>query len=298
MALEVEIDKHSGFCGGVIRAIGRAERFLADSPGRKLYSLGAIVHNEAELKRLGEKGLVTVTLEDLRGIEDPGSETLLIRAHGEPPETYAFAKSIGIKVTDCTCPVVLKLQESIREAWERLNPLGGQVIIFGKVGHAEVLGLLGQVDGDAVVVENLDMLRLALQNGEIRTDVPLEIFSQTTKSPAEYSGICEELSGRAQAGIKVHQTICSQVASRHEQLSEFARRHDVIIFVSGASSSNGKVLYELCKSINPRTFHIASPQETDPSWFRPGDKVGICGATSTPRWLLEDAARHIEGTTL
>lgn len=298
MALEVEIDKHSGFCGGVIRAIGRAERFLADSPGRKLYSLGAIVHNEAELKRLGEKGLVTVTLEDLRGIEDPGSETLLIRAHGEPPETYAFAKSIGIKVTDCTCPVVLKLQKSIREAWERLNPLGGQVIIFGKVGHAEVLGLLGQVDGDAVVVENLDMLRLALQNGEIRTDVPLEIFSQTTKSPAEYSGICEELSGRAQAGIKVHQTICSQVASRHEQLSEFARRHDVIIFVSGASSSNGKVLYELCKSINPRTFHIASPQETDPSWFRPGDKVGICGATSTPRWLLEDAARHIEGTTL
>ena len=298
MALEVEIDKHSGFCGGVIRAIGRAERFLADSPGRKLYSLGAIVHNEAELKRLGEKGLVTVTLEDLRGIEDPGSETLLIRAHGEPPETYAFAKSIGIKVTDCTCPVVLKLQKSIREAWERLNPLGGQVIIFGKVGHAEVLGLLGQVDGDAVVVENLDMLRLALQKGEIRTDVPLEIFSQTTKSPAEYSGICEELSGRAQAGIKVHQTICSQVASRHEQLSEFARRHDVIIFVSGASSSNGKVLYELCKSINPRTFHIASPQETDPSWFRPGDKVGICGATSTPRWLLEDAARHIEGTTL
>ncbi len=296
MALEVEIDRHSGFCGGVIRAIGRAERFLADSPGRKLYSLGAIVHNEAELKRLGEKGLVTVTLEDLRDIEEPGSETLLIRAHGEPPETYAFAESIGINVTDCTCPVVLKLQESIREAWERLNPLGGQVIIFGKVGHAEVLGLLGQVDGDAVVVENLEMLRLALQKGEIRTDVPLEIFSQTTKSPAEYSGICEELSGRAQAGIKVHQTICSQVASRHEQLSEFARGHDVIIFVSGASSSNGKVLYELCKSINPRTFHIASPEESDPSWFRPGDKVGICGATSTPRWLLEDAARHIEGT--
>ena len=162
MALEVEIDKYSGFCGGVIRAISRAERFLAASPGRRLYSLGAIVHNEAELKRLGEKGLVTVTLEDLRGIENPGSETLLIRAHGEPPETYSYAESIGINLIDCTCPVVLKLQKSIREAWERLHPQGGQVIIFGKVGHAEVLGLLGQVGGDAVVVEDLGMLLEAL----------------------------------------------------------------------------------------------------------------------------------------
>ena len=295
MALEVEIDKYSGFCGGVIRAISRAERFLATSPGCRLYSLGAIVHNEAELKRLGEKGLVTVTLEDLRGIENPGSETLLIRAHGEPPETYSYAESIGINLIDCTCPVVLKLQKSIREAWERLHPQGGQVIIFGKVGHAEVLGLLGQVGGDAVVVEDLGMLLEALQEGEIRTDVPLEIFSQTTKSPAEYSGICDELSRRAQAGIKVHRTICSQVASRHEQLSEFAAAHDIIIFVSGVSSSNGKVLYDLCKSINPRTFHISDPDETDPSWFRPGDRVGICGATSTPRWLLEDAAGHVAG---
>ena len=295
MALEVEIDKYSGFCGGVIRAICRAERFLAASPGRRLYSLGAIVHNEAELKRLGEKGLVTVTLEDLRGIENPGSETLLIRAHGEPPETYSYAESIGINLIDCTCPVVLKLQKSIREAWERLHPQGGQVIIFGKVGHAEVLGLLGQVGGDAVVVEDLGMLLEALQEGEIRTDAPLEIFSQTTKSPSEYSGICDELSRRAQAGIKVHRTICSQVASRHEQLSEFAAAHDIIIFVSGVSSSNGKVLYDLCKSINPRTFHISDPDETDPSWFRPGDRVGICGATSTPRWLLEDAAGHVAG---
>lgn len=295
MALEVEIDKYSGFCGGVIRAISRAERFLATSPGCRLYSLGAIVHNEAELKRLGEKGLVTVTKEGLRDMEDPRNETLLIRAHGEPPETYSYAESIGINLIDCTCPVVLKLQKSIREAWERLHPQGGQVIIFGKVGHAEVLGLLGQVGGDAVVVEDLGMLLEALQEGEIRTDVPLEIFSQTTKSPSEYSGICDELSRRAQAGIKVHRTICSQVASRHEQLSEFAAAHDIIIFVSGVSSSNGKVLYDLCKSINPRTFHISDPDETDPSWFRPGDRVGICGATSTPRWLLEDAAGHVAG---
>ena len=295
MALEVEIDKYSGFCGGVIRAISRAERFLATSPVSRLYSLGAIVHNEAELKRLGEKGLVTVTKEGLRDMEDPRNETLLIRAHGEPPETYSYAESIGINLIDCTCPVVLKLQKSIREAWERLHPQGGQVIIFGKVGHAEVLGLLGQVGGDAVVVEDLGMLLEALQEGEIRTDVPLEIFSQTTKSPSEYSGICDELSRRAQAGIKVHRTICSQVASRHEQLSEFARGHDVIIFVSGVSSSNGKVLYDLCKSINPRTYHISAPDETDPSWFRAGDRVGICGATSTPRWLLEDAAGHVAG---
>ncbi len=295
MALEVEIDKYSGFCGGVIRAISRAERFLATSPGCRLYSLGAIVHNEAELKRLGEKGLVTVTKEGLRDMEDPRNETLLIRAHGEPPETYSYAESIGINLIDCTCPVVLKLQKSIREAWERLHPQGGQVIIFGKVGHAEVLGLLGQVGGDAVVVEDLGMLLEALQEGEIRTDVPLEIFSQTTKSPSEYSGICDELSRRAQAGIKVHRTICSQVASRHEQLSEFAAAHDIIIFVSGVSSSNGKVLYDLCKSINPRTYHISAPDETDPSWFRAGDRVGICGATSTPRWLLEDAAGHVAG---
>ncbi len=295
MALEVEIDKYSGFCGGVIRAISRAERFLATSPGCRLYSLGAIVHNEAELKRLGEKGLVTVTKEGLRDMEDPRNETLLIRAHGEPPETYSYAESIGINLIDCTCPVVLKLQKSIREAWERLHPQGGQVIIFGKVGHAEVLGLLGQVGGDAVVVEDLGMLLEALQEGEIRTDAPLEIFSQTTKSPSEYSGICDELSRRARAGIKVHRTICSQVASRHEQLSEFAAAHDIIIFVSGVSSSNGKVLYDLCKSINPRTYHISAPDETDPSWFRPGDRVGICGATSTPRWLLEDAAWHVAG---
>ena len=330
MALKVEIDRHSGFCGGVIRAISRAERFLEESPGRKLYSLGAIVHNEAELSRLGEKGLVTVTKEDLREMEDPCNETLLIRAHGEPPETYSYVESLGINLIDCTCPVVLKLQQSIRAAYDRLNavasersdsgslrgtslshprgcrgvvdicpkstvkPMPGQIIIFGKVGHAEVLGLLGQVGGDAVVIESMEMLLSALEDGTIRTDVPLEVFSQTTKSPFEYSVICKVLSERATAGLTVHDTVCSQVASRHEQLSQFAREHDVIIFVSGASSSNGKVLFNLCRSINPRSYHISSPEETDPSWFRSDDFVGICGATSTPRWLLEDVARHIE----
>ena len=301
MALSVEIDKRSGFCGGVIRAISKAEEFLDANPGKKLFSLGAIVHNEAELERLGRKGLVTISKEDIGNIPSPSSETLLIRAHGEPPSIYELARKIGINVIDCTCPVVLKLQQNIREAHRRLKigvagsggSTNGQVLVFGKVGHAEVLGLLGQVGGDAVVIENMDMLLTALEDGTIRTDVPLEIFSQTTKSPTEYSQICAVLSERAQAGLTVHNTICSQVASRHEELSSFAQSHDIIIFVSGASSSNGKVLCDLCRSRNTRTYHISSPEEIAPSWFRPDDKVGICGATSTPRWLLEEVAEAI-----
>lgn len=293
MAIQVEIEKHSGFCGGVIRAIGRAEKFLEESPGRILYSLGDIVHNEAELRRLGEKGLVTVDKDGLMNIPDPSSETLLIRAHGEPPQTYSLAQKLGLTVIDCTCPVVLKLQKSIREAYERVKPAGGQIVIFGKIGHAEVLGLLGQVCGDAVVIENMPMLLSALEDGSIRTDKPLEIFSQTTKSPVEYSEICKVLESCPGAGLQVHNTICSQVASRHEELADFALRHDVIVFVSGVSSSNGKVLFDLCKSRNQRTYHISDPSELEPEWFSDGDKVGVCGATSTPGWLLEQVAERI-----
>lgn len=293
MAIQVEIEKHSGFCGGVIRAIGRAEKFLEESPGRTLYSLGDIVHNEAELQRLGEKGLITVDKDGLMNIPDPSSETLLIRAHGEPPQTYSLAQKLGLTVIDCTCPVVLKLQKSIREAYERVKPAGGQIVIFGKIGHAEVLGLLGQVSGDAVVIENMPMLLSALEDGSIRTDKPLEIFSQTTKSPVEYSEICKVLESCPGAGLKVHNTICSQVASRHEELADFALRHDVIVFVSGVSSSNGKVLFDLCKSRNQRTYHISDPSELEPEWFSDGDKVGVCGATSTPGWLLEQVAERI-----
>ena len=293
MALQVEIVKHSSFCGGVIRAIGRAEKFLEESPGRTLYSLGDIVHNEAELRRLGEKGLITVDKDGLMNIPDPSSETLLIRAHGEPPQTYSLAQKLGLTVIDCTCPVVLKLQKSIREAYERVKPAGGQIVIFGKIGHAEVLGLLGQVSGDAVVIENMPMLLSALEDGSIRTDKPLEIFSQTTKSPVEYSEICKVLESCPGAGLQVHNTICSQVASRHEELADFALRHDVIVFVSGVSSSNGKVLFDLCKSRNQRTYHISDPSELEPEWFSDGDKVGVCGATSTPGWLLEQVAERI-----
>lgn len=293
MNLQVEIEKHSGFCGGVIRAIGRAEKFLEESPGKTLYSLGDIVHNEAELRRLGEKGLVTINKDGLMNIPDPSSETLLIRAHGEPPQTYSLAQKLGLTVIDCTCPVVLKLQKSIREAYERVKPAGGQIVIFGKIGHAEVLGLLGQVSGDAVVIENMPMLLSALEDGSIRTDKPLEIFSQTTKSPVEYSEICKVLESCPGAGLQVHNTTCSQVASRHEELADFALRHDVIVFVSGVSSSNGKVLFDLCKSRNQRTYHISDPSELEPEWFSDGDKVGVCGATSTPGWLLEQVAERI-----
>ena len=293
MAIQVEIEKHSGFCGGVIRAIGRAEKFLEESPGRILYSLGDIVHNEAELRRLGEKGLITVDKDGLMNIPDPSSETLLIRAHGEPPQTYSLAQKLGLTVIDCTCPVVLKLQKSIREAYERVKPAGGQIEKKKKIGHAEVLGLLGQVSGDAVVIENMPMLLSALEDGSIRTDKPLEIFSQTTESPVEYSEICKVLESCPGAGLQVHNTICSQVASRHEELADFALRHDVIVFVSGVSSSNGKVLFDLCKSRNQRTYHISDPSELEPEWFSDGDKVGVCGATSTPGWLLEQVAERI-----
>ena len=284
--LKVEIDPGSGFCGGVIRAITRAEDFL--SREGRLYSLGAIVHNDAELGRLQKQGLITVnSLEEV-----PEGETVLIRAHGEPPSTFASARSRNLTVIDCSCPVVLQLQRRIREAYPRLHQDGhkGQIIIFGRVGHAEVLGLLGQVGGDAIVVENRQMLEDAMEKMDFSE--PVEIFSQTTKSPLEYEQICEMLRSRG-ASLTVHNTICAQVASRHEKLAEFARTHDVIIFVAGRSSSNGKVLSDLCRSANPRTYLVNSPAEIDPGWFLSGQSVGVCGATSTPKWLLEKVAEAI-----
>ena len=239
----VETDSRSGFCGGVIRAISQAERFLQESD--HLYSLGAIVHNEAELDRLGAEGLRTV-------------------------------------VIDCTCPVVLKLQEHIREAYVRLHADGrrGTLLIFGKIGHAEVLGLLGQVDGDAIVVENRAMLEEVLPR--IDFSQPVEIFSQTTKSPSEYAEICDRVRSLTE-DVTVHDTICAQVANRHEHLADFARTHDLILFVAGESSSNGRVLFDLCHRENPRSYRIGAPADIDPAWVRDGDRVGVCGATSTPQ---------------
>ena len=305
--ITVDIDKNSGFCAGVIRAIGRAEEFLDSGDDRRLYSLGAIVHNDSELERLSGKGLVTIDKEDFDEMVSAEGEVLLIRAHGEPPQTYARAASLGFQVIDCTCPVVLKLQQRIKEAYSRQKEKGaGQIIIFGKIGHAEVLGLIGQTEGTAVVVEDIFMLEEAIEQGRIRLDVQTEVFSQTTKSPAEYKGLCarleedmarynelsvERFKGRQM--LSVHDTICSQVATRHERLSKFALEHDLIVFVAGKASSNGKVLCDLCKSLNIRTYHIDSPAEIKREWFRADDKVGVCGATSTPKWLLEETLEHI-----
>ena len=282
--MQVEIDSHSGFCAGVIRAIGRAEEFLSRHP--RLYSLGEMVHNEAELSRLEAKGLLPVEKSDIPRLG--ADDTLLIRAHGEPPETYAAAS--GVRIIDCTCPVVLKIQQSIKEAYKRLGGRG-RIVIYGKIGHPEVLGLVGQVGGDAVVAENLEQVREKLESGEIHA--PVEIFSQTTMSPVEYGRICEYLSGRI-SPLTVHDTICRQVAGRHRELSQFAAEHDAVVFVSGRQSSNGKVLFELCKSVNDRTFQVADEQQLKAEWFRPADRVGVCGATSTPRWLLENVAERIK----
>lgn len=309
MNITVDIDSNSGFCAGVIRAIGKAEDFLdthAGTDGRKLFSLGAIVHNDAELKRLESKGLVCIDRDDLEEMRDAAGESLLIRAHGEPPQTYVKAEAHGFNIIDCTCPVVLRLQKSIKEAYDRLRPVNGQIVIFGKPGHAEVLGLIGQVDGHAVVIENMQMLTDAVAEKTIDLMRPVEIFSQTTKSPAEYAAICSKLEEmmadanelsmerfKGRRMFTAHNTICSQVAARHSRLSAFAIEHDIVIFVSGKSSSNGKVLCERCKSLNIRTYHIDSPDELRKEWFRSDDRVGVCGAASTPKWLLEAVANEI-----
>lgn len=292
MNLKVEIDRRSGFCGGVIRAIGSAEKYLADNPGHSLCSLGAIVHNEEEMARLSAKGLNTVS-----SLDEAGEGPVLIRAHGEPPATYRKAEALGLELIDCTCPVVLRLQEKIRDAYKKVSARGGKIIIFGRIGHAEVLGLVGQTEGEAIVVETPDMILKALESGLIDTDAPVEVFSQTTGSPEVYSQICETLSSRIGRKdlIAIHNTICSQVAFRHQELSNFARIHDVIVFVSGKHSSNGNVLYNLCRNVNSRSYRVSSQDEIDPSWFRDGDSVGVCGATSTPKWLLEKIAAALGG---
>lgn len=294
MNATVEVDKNSGFCPGVIRAVEIAKDRLEENEGRKIFSLGALVHNESVLGKLESKGLVAIDIDDLdemRGVEDA---QLVIRAHGEPPETYRKAEALGFEVVDCTCPVVLRLQNRIREAYLRMKEAGsGQILIFGKVGHAEVLGLVGQTDGEAVVIESMLMLESMLDDGTISCDVPTEIFSQTTKSPQEYAKVCERLSQVLGGNLKVNDTICRQVSTRHDKLSQFAMSHSVVIFVSGKSSSNGRVLCDFCKSVNIRTYNISSTADINEAWFREDDNVGVCGAASTPKELLEEIAEGI-----
>ncbi|MDD2594375.1 MAG: 4-hydroxy-3-methylbut-2-enyl diphosphate reductase [Bacteroidales bacterium] len=276
MNIKVEIDAGSGFCYGVIRAVEQAEHYLKFNS--RLYSLGDIVHNSLELDRLKGKGLKILTAKDVRNLKN---DVILIRAHGEPPETYRMARDNNLQIIDCTCPVVLKLQEKIRSTYLEIKEAEGQIVIFGKAGHAEVNGLVGQTDGTAIVIDGVRGLDL------IDFERPIALFSQTTKDPVEYERTAAYMLERGK-NVKVFNTICRQVASRHNSLVRFAESHSIVLFVSGKESSNGKVLYDLCKSVNPRSYWLENKDLIDPTWFKDGDFVGICGATSTPKWQLEE----------
>lgn len=277
----IEIDEGSGFCFGVTTAIKKAEEELAKSDS--LYCLGDIVHNGREVERLKKMGLITVEHSDLDSLHDT---QMLLRAHGEPPLTYMKAKWQNIRLIDATCPVVLNLQKRIKKAYEE----GGQIVIYGKNGHAEVVGLVGQTEGTAIVIENLDDAK------KLDLSHDIQLFSQTTKSLEGFREIVSYIESNMQEGAHFHyfDTICRQVANRIPNIVEFASKHDVILFVCGKKSSNGKVLYNQCLSVNPRTYMIDDPSEIDFSWFEGIESVGICGATSTPKWLMEECKRRIE----
>lgn len=279
--MRIEIDDKSGFCFGVVRAITEAEKALAE--GGTVYSLGDIVHNRIEVQRLERLGLQTVTHDEMPRL---AGCRLFIRAHGEPPTTYARARELGIDLIDATCPVVARLQTRVVRAHELMRPIGGQVVILGKRGHAEVVGLTGQVDAPTIVIEgpqDLDAIDFAR---------PVYFLSQTTQSIALFERLCDEMCRRAAdpAQVRIEDTICRQVANREEHLEAFARRFDVVIFVCGRKSSNGKVLFEVCRRANAATYNIEEAAELEPQWFAGAASVGICGATSTPKWLMQQVA--------
>ena len=286
--MEVIIDDNSGFCFGVVRAIGEAESAL-ERVG-DVYSLGDIVHNRVEVQRLEQLGLHTISHEDMPRLE---GRTLLIRAHGEPPRTYRMAEELGITIIDATCPVVARLQRRLREAYDKMQEVGGSVVLLGKRGHAEVIGLTGQADDDVVVVEN----EADLNNVDFTR--PIYFLSQTTQSIALFNQLAEEIKARAKGvSVTIDDTICRRVAGREALLADFSRSVDVVIFVSGRKSSNGRVLYEVCRGANPRSYNVEESSEIDWSWLEGAERVGICGATSTPRWLMEQVAEAIKGAKL
>ena len=282
--MRIEIDDKSGFCFGVVRAITKAGQALA--AGGTVYSLGDIVHNRIEVQRLERLGLHTVTHDDIPRL---GGCRLFIRAHGEPPTTYAAARNAGIEVIDATCPVVARLQQRVQHAHERMRPVGGQVVILGKRGHAEVVGLTGQVAEPTIVIEGEQDLEA------IDFARPIYFLSQTTQSIALFESLGDAMRRRAAdpAQVQVDDTICRQVSGREQHLTDFARRFDAVVFVSGGKSSNGKVLFEVCRRANPRSWRIEEPSELDPAWFAGVESVGICGATSTPKWQMEQIAEQL-----
>ena len=281
----VDVDERSGFCFGVQNAVEIAEEFLAK--GEKVFSLGQIVHNDIEVERLFEMGLESIDQDQFRRLKNC---KVLIRAHGEPPETYYVAEKNNITIIEATCPIVKKLQSKIKDTWIEARKKGGQVVIFGKAGHAEVVGLIGQTNDETILTdgkENLDKI-------DYKKEVHL--FSQTTMSVSDYKQLAETIRIRMwENGIEspekhlhVNNTICGQVSNRQPGLKAFARKHDIVIFVSGKESSNGKMLYSICKSENPETFFISSPDDLKKEWFKGKESVGICGATSTPKWLIDN----------
>lgn len=283
--MRVEIDERSGCCFGVVRAISEAEKALGE--GGTVYSLGDIVHNRVEVQRLEALGLRTVTHDEMPRL---AGCRLFIRAHGEPPTTYAAAQRLGITLIDATCPVVARLQRRVKEAHEAMRAVGGQVVILGKRGHAEVVGLTGQVAEPTIVIEGAGDL------AQIDFTRPIHFLSQTTQSVALFGQLGAEMKRRAAdpAQVRLDDTICRQVSGREEHLAQFAARFDAVLFVCGRKSSNGKVLFEVCRRANPRTYNIEEAAEIDPAWLEGAASVGICGATSTPRWLMQRVAEAVE----
>ncbi|MDR2679521.1 MAG: 4-hydroxy-3-methylbut-2-enyl diphosphate reductase [Tannerella sp.] len=282
--IEIEIDKSSGFCFGVVNAIESAERELKKE--NTLYSIGDLVHNNLEMTRLKGLGLKTINHEELATLRD---KTVLLRAHGEPPSTYITAAENNIKILDATCPVVLHLQKRIRECYEEIKNTDTQLVIYGEKGHAEVNGLVGQTAGKAIVIEKTE----DLERLDFRKRIVL--FSQTTKPLDGFGEIVETIKARMAEGVEFRffDTICRQVANRLPKIKEFAAAHDRIYFVADEKSSNGKMLFEECKKTNPNTFFISESSEIKTPLPPDVRKVGVCGATSTPKWLMEEVARRI-----
>lgn len=288
--MKITIDHKSGFCSGVTSAIHAAEAELKKN--KKLYCLGDLVHNNIEMERLKNLGLVVITTEQFKKLKN---EKILIRAHGEPPETYKIAKENNLTLLDYTCPVVLKLQQNIKKGFEQMEKIDGQVVIYGKEGHAEVIGLNGQINDKAVIISNHeDKLNIDFSK-------PVILFSQTTKDESGFFKLAElikqkmrELGVDVDKNLIVNNTICRSVSKRVPLLEKFASEHDIIIFVSGIKSSNGQYLFSVCKKINPNSFMISNASELNKDWIIEKKSVGICGATSTPMWLMQDVAEKIK----
>ena len=289
--MEIEIDENSGYCFGVEFAIQMAEDEMEE--GGELYCLGDIVHNSKEVERLHNKGLRTITREDLKDLKDC---KVLIRAHGEPPETYQIAIENNIELIDASCPVVLKLQNRVKNAYDRVKKKNGQLVIYGKPGHAEVIGLTGQTANEAIIVtgeEDLDKVDFSR---------PITLYSQTTKSTKGFYDLKfiveQRISEKGLLSIaedfSANDSICRQVSNREPHMERFSQKHDVILFVAGRKSSNGKALYNVCLSNNSRSYIIESEKEINFKWIKSDDSVGICGATSTPTWLMEQVANFLK----